>query len=213
MREAPRAIIVTPPRKKWQRQKLWTLTVRTTATLLLVIFITVSLHGHWPLALALTCGGLGFWWLDELWQRRCEWREILEDVDAMPYREFLLYASELLRIQGYNVLQNDNLSPHQAALLLSRGKMHVACWIQHERHSVEVKMIAEAAAALQANEGWRVMLLSSQRVTLRSWYRLRREGCIVINRDRLAHLVTQYRRGHRVFAFPRTEKTGLRRRK
>src|SRR5882724_1347032 len=142
MREAPRAMIVTRPRKKWQGQKLWTLTVRTTATLLLVIFITVSLHGHWPLALALTCGGLGFWWFDELWQRRCERLEILEDVDAMPYREFLLYASELLRIQGYSVLQNYNLNPQQAALLLSRGKIHVACWIQHEHHAVGVKMIA-----------------------------------------------------------------------
>ena len=213
MREAPRAIIVSPPRKKWQGQKLWTLTVRITATLLLIIFITVSLHGHWPLALALTCGGLGFWWLDEIWQRRCERLEILEDVDAMPYQEFLLYARELLRTQGYSVLQNDDALGPQAALLLLRGKIHVACWLQHERHVVGEKMMTEAAAAVRANNGWRVMLLSSQRLTLRTWYRLRREGCIIINRDRLADLVTQYRRGHRVFTFPCTEKTGLRRRK
>jgi hypothetical protein len=98
------------------------------------------------------------------------------------------------------------------SLIIAR-KDPVACWLQHERHVVGVRMMTEAAAALRANDGWRVMLLSSQRLPLRSWYRLRREGCIIINRDRLANLVTQYRRGHRVFTFPCTEKTRLRRRK
>lgn len=213
MLEAPRAIVVTPPRKKWQRQNLWTLTVQITATLLLVVFITVSLHGHWPLALALTCGGLGFWWLDDFWQRRCERLEILEDVDAMSYREFVVYASELLAAQGYSVLRSDGASGPQADLLLSRGKACFACWLQHGSHSLGAAMVVEAAATVQACDGWHAMLVSSQRLTLSSWYRMRQKGCVLINRDRLASLVAQYRRGHRVFAFSREEKTRLRGRK
>jgi hypothetical protein len=213
MLEAPRTIIVTPPRKTWQGQNMWPPMVRITAALLLIVFVTASLHGHWPLTLALTGASLGFWRLNELWRRRGERLEILEDVDAMPYRKFVLYVAELLRAQGYTVLSSDYTDGPQADLLLSRGRVSMACWLQHGRQPVGVERVVRAAATVQTYAGWRAMLLSSQRLTLRNWYRVRWGGCLLIDRDRLARLIAQHRRGHRVIALPREEKTRLRRRK
>ncbi len=213
MLEAPHAVTVSPLRKKWQGQRVWPSTMRITAALLLVVFVTISLHGHWRLALAVLSCSVGFWRLNELWHRRRERLAILKNVDAMPYREFVAYAGELLHTQGYSVLSSDSTGGPQADLLLSRGKGYIACWVLHGPRSAEVGMIARAAATVQAYEGWSAMLLASQRLTLRDWCRVCWARSMVVNRDRLARLVVQHRRGHRVITLPRKEKPKLRRRK
>jgi hypothetical protein len=187
--------------------------VKITATLVLVVFVTVSLHGHWPLALTLVGCGIGFWWLSDVWQRYCERMEVLEEVDAMSASEFAQYAAELLRAQGYTLITNGRAAKPPADLLLSRGKESVACWLYHDRGPVRVEVVARAAATVQAWNGWQALVFASRRFTVTAWYRARRERCMLSDRNSLANLVAQFRRGHRVIAFPYKEKTGLRGRK
>ncbi len=209
-----RVTFVAPASRRWawrRNFKLWLLKI--TATLVLVIFVTVSLHGHWPLALALVCCGLGFWWLNEIWQRYCDRMEILEDVDQMTTSEFRAYAAELLRAQGYTLGSHGCATQPPADLVLARGKESIACWVYHGRGPVRVECVAKATATVHSWHGWRSMVFSSQRFTLTAWYRARREGCLISSRRSLASLVTQHRRGHRVIAFPHAETMKLRNRK
>lgn len=213
MGDPSRVTFVTPASGKWSGRNLKPWLLKITATLVLVIFVTVSLHGHWPLALALVCCSLGFWWLNDIWQRYCDRMEILEDVDQMTAEEFRSYAAELLRTQGYTLSPHSRATQIPADLLLARGAESIACWVYHGHGPVRVEFVAKATAAVQAWAGWRFMVFSSRRFTLTAWYRARREGCLVSNRSSLASLVTQYRRGHRVLAFPYAEMVKLRSRK
>jgi hypothetical protein len=213
MHNLPRAIVVAPPSKKWQGKRWWPSLMRLTATLLLIVFVTLSLHGHWPRALTLLLLSFTGWRLNELWRRRGDRLAILKEIETMPQREFVVYIGELFRAQGYAVLSSDFANSVQADLLLSRGQGAMACWVLHGRRSDGVKMVARAAATVRVYDGWRPMLLSSRRLTLLEWYRLRRTQCVVIHRERLAQLMMQQRRGHRVITLPREEKPKLRRRK
>jgi hypothetical protein len=208
-----RVTFVSPSSRRWWKRNLKPWLVKITATLVLVVFVTVSLHGHWPLALALVFCGLGFWWLNELWQRYCERMEVLEEVDSMSASEFAHYAAELLRAQGYALIPSGHTAKPPAHLLLSRGKESIACWLHHGRGPVRVEVVARATATVQAWDGWRAMVFASQWFTLTAQYRARREGCLLSSRNQLANLVAQYRRGHRVIAFPLEEASKLRGRK
>src|SRR5262249_3240023 len=121
--------------------------------------------------------------------------------------------AELLRAQGYIVQKRTLATGPQADLLLSRGKECIACWLYQGERRVRLEAVARAAAMSQVSRGWRTMVLSSQWFTPAAQYRARREGCVMIDREALASMVVQYRRGHRVIAFSREEVTGLRGRK
>lgn len=213
MSDFSRVTLLTPSSTRWQGRNFKRWLVKITATLVLVVFVTVSLHGHWPLALTLVLCGIGFWWLNELWQRYCERMEVLEEVDSMSSSEFAQYAAELLCAQGYALIPSGRAAKPPANLLLSRGKESLACWLQHGRGPVRVEIVARAAATVQVWDGWRAMVFASQRFTLTAWYRARREGCLLSSRNHLANLVAQYRHGHRVIVFPLEEATKLRGRK
>jgi hypothetical protein len=208
-----RVTFLAPSSTPWRKKNLKPWLIKVTATLVLVVFATVSLHGHWPLALALVCCGIGFWWVNDVWQHYCERMDMLEEVDAMTSSEFTQYAAELLRTQGYSLVTAGRVAKPPADLLLSRGKESVACWIHHKRSPVPVELVARATATAQAWPGWRAMVFASQRCTAAAWYRARREGCLFSNRSSLANLVAQHRRGHRVIAFPYEETARLRSRK
>lgn len=210
MPDPSRVTFVEPAAKRWQGRKFKSWLVKITATVVLVVFVTVSLHGHWPLALALICCGLGFWWLNEVWRRYCERMEVLEEVDSMSSSEFAQYAAELLRTQGYTPVTSGRTTQPPADLLLSRGKESIACWLYHGRGPVRVEVVAKAAATMHSWKDWQTIVFASQRFTVAAWYRARREGCVLSNRDRLATLVSQHQRGHRVLAFPYEETTRLR---
>jgi restriction system protein len=211
MPDSLHSIVVPTAPKRWQGKK--TLAMKMTAVFLLVVFLTVSLHGNWRLALMLLSACAGLWWLKTLWRRYGAREEILADVDAMSVEEFLRYAGELLRAQGYSVAMRGKRSGPAADLLLSRGKENFACWIQHGGRSTGSEVIAKAVAAARPHRGWRALVVSSRPCTLRAASLARREGCILIHRGGLANMVTQYRKGHRVITFPVQEKTDLRGRK
>ena len=203
--------IVTPASRRWQRKK--SLVMKITAVFLLVVFVTVSLHGNWRVALLLLCTGAGIWWFASLWRRYDDREETLVEVDAMSAEEFVHYVRELLLAQGYSVLTVGKRHGPPADLLLSQGKENVACWVQHSGRTTDAEMVAGAVAMTQAYRGWRVMVVSSRPCTLSARVRAQREGCLLIHRGGLANLVTQYRKGHKVIAFPFEEKANLRGRK
>jgi len=187
--------------------------MKFTAVLLLIVFVTVSLHGNWRVALLLLCAGAGIWWSASLWRRYGEREETLVDVDAMSAEEFVRYVRDLLLAQGYAVLTLGKRHGPPADLLLSQGKENVACWVQHRGRATDADMVAGAVAIIQAHRGWRAMVVSSRPCTLSARVRAQREGCVLIHRGGLASMVTQYRKGHKVIAFPFEEKTNLRGRK
>ncbi|MBI3248383.1 MAG: restriction endonuclease [Deltaproteobacteria bacterium] len=211
--ELSRSTLVAPPRKGWRETGWKAAGVKATAAVVLLTFLTVLFHGNWQLASALVGSGLGLWWLNETWQHYCRSMDILDEVQGMTFLEFAAYATELLRSQGYVVVKSGRLSGPQADLLLLRGQDPVACWFLHGRQPVRVESIAAAAAAVQSHKEWRALVVSSQRLTLSAWSRARREHCLIIPRARLAVMITQYRRGHRVLTFPVEEATRLRGRK
>ncbi|MGE0682749.1 MAG: restriction endonuclease [Candidatus Binatia bacterium] len=203
--------IITPTPRRRQERKVTMMKV--TAAFLLVVFLTVSLHGNWRLALGLLCICAALWWLRNVWRHYREREELLADVDAMSAEEVSRYIGELLRVQGYSVSTRGKRGGPVADLLLSRGKEDFACWIQHSGRSTDAEMIAKAAAAVQAHPRWRAMVVSSRSCSLNVYSLARREGCILIHRSGLANMVAQYRSGHRVITFPFEEKARLRGRK
>src|SRR5262245_36901135 len=132
--ESSRSIIIPTSARWWRRMRLRTVLLRIIAAFVLMTFLTVLLHGNWPLALLLIGSCAGLWLLREEWQHRREREEVLADIDAMSSTEFLRYASELLRAQGYSVQRSGATVSPPADLLLSRGKEFIACWLyQGER--------------------------------------------------------------------------------
>ena len=211
MPEPIRLTAVTPASRRWQRKK--SLLMKSTAVLLLVVFITVSLHGNWRVALLLLCVGAGLWWVKNLWRRYNDREETLVDVDAMSTEEFVRYVRELLLAQGYSVLTIGKKQGPPADLLLSLGKEHIACWVQHSGRSTDVEIVEQAIAATRIPGDWRAMVVSSRPCTLNARARARRDGCVLIHRGGLANMVTQHRKGHKVIAFSFEEKANLRGRK
>ena len=213
MRNSSRPTSIAPLHKRWQGAGLKVVGVKITAAFVLLTFLTMLFHGNWPLALMLVSSGIGFWWLNDVWQRRCERLEVLADMQDMSASKFTQYAAELLRAQGYAVLNRNAASGSQEDLVLTRGKEYIACWLHYGSRPARTETVAKAVAGVQARAGWRAMVLSSRRFTVSAWYRARREGCMLITPDTLANMITQYRRGHRVIAFPREEAADLRDRK
>ena len=187
--------------------------MKITAVLLLAVFVTVSLHGNWRVALLLLCAGAGMWWLKSLWRRYSDREETLVNVDDMSVEEFSRYVRELLQAQGYSVFALGKRKGPSADLFFSLGKEHFACWVQHRGRATDVEMVARAVAMTQAHHGWRAMIVSSRPCTVSARIRAQREGCVLIHRGGLANLVTQYRKGHKVIAFSVEEKAHLRGRK
>jgi len=203
--------VVPTTRKRWQGKK--TLVMKMTAVFLLVVFVTISLHGNWRLALVLLCACAGLWWIMGVWRHYRTREDILADVDAMSVEEFRRYVIELLRVQGYLVSARGKRNGPPADLLVSRGKEDFACWIQHHGRSTDAEMIARVVATTRIHHGWRALVVSSKPCMLNAFSLARREGCVLIHRGGLANMVAQHRSGHRVIPFPVEEKSDLRRRK
>jgi len=213
MNERAHSTIIMASRKGWRDRTARTLIVKGTAAFLLLVFATILLHGNWPAALLWVSGGLGLWGLSEIVRQSRGRAEILGDVEAMSEEQFLVYAADLLRTQGYVIhkaVRSDNL---HIDLLLNRGRMSFACRLQRQGRRIGMRVVAEALTGMAAYRCSRAMVLTTQRVTLPARIVARRTRCVLIDRVVLANLVVQYRRGHRVLSFPQKETTGLRWRK
>jgi hypothetical protein len=194
----------------WVGRNTRPLIIKGTAAFLLLVFATVSLHGNWPVALLWVSGGTGLWGLCATLQRRRERALILQDVEAMTDAEFLRYAADLLRAQGYTVHQ---VGRSAEDLLLARGRENLVCQLRRQPGRVGEGTVKGVLTAMRAYGCGRAMILANQLFTRRARRLARREGCVLIDRKGLASLVAQYRQGHRVLAFDREEVLGLRRRK
>lgn len=203
-------IIVSAPRRRQGKKMVM---MKITAAFLLLVFLTVSLHGNWRLTLGLLCVCAGVWWFRNVWRRYREREAILAEVDAMSVEEFLHYVGDLLCAQGYSVSARGKRGGPPADLLLSHGKENFACWVQHRGRSTGAEIIAKAAAIVQMHPEWHAMVVSSRPCTVNASSLARRVGCVLIQRGGLANMVTQYRSGHRVIAFSLAEKADLRGRK
>jgi hypothetical protein len=213
MQERSRPAIVVAPRKAWSSKNTRALTIKGIAAFLLLVFATVSLHGNWPVALLWVGGGIGLWGVFDALRRRREHAIILHDVDTMTDQKFLRYAADLLHAQGYSVHAVDRALDPRVDLFLSRAGETFACRLQRQPRRVGVRVVIEVLAAQQAHRCERAMLVANQLFTYSARSLARRKGCVLIDRERLANLVTQYRQGHRVLTFHREETPGLRRRK
>src|SRR5690242_3628582 len=109
------------------------LSLRVIAGVVLLAFMTVALHGNWVLALVLVGGGLGGWQLSEIVRRRCEREAVLRDVAALTASDFHRYAANLLRAQGYGVLNTAQTDESQGDLLLMYRDENFACRVLHAR--------------------------------------------------------------------------------
>src|SRR5439155_22868160 len=103
MQERSRSTTVVKPRKVWVGRNTRPLIIRGTAASLLLVFTTVSLHGHWPVVLLWVSGGTGLWGLLAAVRRRRARALILQDVEGMTDEGLLLFAAGVLRAHGMTV--------------------------------------------------------------------------------------------------------------
>ena len=89
--------------EKSRLRKRHPLSFRAVASVLLLVFVTMALHGNCLLALSLICGGLVAWQLAAALQRRRAREVVLQEVAALTDSEFLHFTADLLRAQGYGV--------------------------------------------------------------------------------------------------------------
>jgi len=194
-------------------RKRYPLSVRAIAGVLLLVFATMVLHGNWLLALMLICGGLGVWRLAEALQR-CRDREVvLQAIETQTDSEFLRFAAELLRAQGYGVLKTGHLDDSHGNLLVMYRDESLACRVLRARCRLSKAETVRTLAQMKLYGCKGSMLLTNRVVSPRAARFARRVGCLIIDRTELARLILQYRQGHRVYAFQREETTKLRRRK
>jgi HJR/Mrr/RecB family endonuclease len=206
----PQRVVVTKVRSgKRTRVALY----QGTALFLVVVFATIILHGNWRVALLIVSGGIGLWYLTEDIQRYRQRLSILQDVDTMDNAEFRRYVSELLRAQGYIVHQADRPADQRVDFLLMRGGETIACRLQRQSRRVGREAIAKAVAGARAHGCKRAMVITNHLFTFLASRMARQTNCVLIDRETLAGLVSQYRQGHRVLAFHREETTGLRKRR
>jgi restriction system protein len=213
MKGRPRSPVVVTQQKTRVKKSLRALGIRVTAALLLFVFATIFLRGNWLVALFVTGGGI---WLWSVLAARRKWHAraaVLHDVDAMDDGQFVAYAAELLKVQGYTVHKATRSADWHADLLLTRGKTHLLCRLHHQAGRVDRKTVVGALAAMHAHGCTRAMVVANQPFTRAARYFARQNDCVLIDREGLANLVLQYRQGHRVLAFPREEAAGIRRRK
>lgn len=210
MQERARSIMVI---EKPQLQKHRPLGMRAIASLLLVVFVTVALHGDWRMALSLITAGVGVWQFAEALRRYREREAVLHDLAKLPDGEFLSYTADLLRSQGYGVLKVGQASDSHGNLLLMYGDRSIACRVLRASRYLGKPELVRTLARMKLY-GCKGSMVVTNRVV--SWSAARfaqRVGCLVIDRDELVRLVGQYRQGHRVYTFQRQEMTKLRRRK
>lgn len=209
---SPSRVVVAPwTARPGQSVRTWV--VKGTATLLLLVFATVFLHGNWPVALFWVSSGIGLWGLLDIVRRQRERAAILQDVEAMPDGAFLRYAADLLRAQGYGVHTAGRAPEPRVDLLLTQGKDHFVCRLQRQRRRVGKEVVTGALAAMETHGCGRAIVLANQPFSYTARRLAHRTGCGLIDREALATLVVQHRQGHRVLAFHREETARLRRRK
>lgn len=194
-----------------QKKGVRVVTLKVTAALVLVAFTTVVLHGNWVLAVVLIGGGIGTWKLYEEQRRRRQRLSLLQEMETRSEGEFLRSVTDLLRAQGYGILKARQADTRRADLLLMmRGDESVACRLLRGR--VTAEEIGKTLTAMRLHGCQRSMVITSRTVTLSARYVARQSGCVVIDRWDLAHLIMQYRQGHRVYAFQHAEaRTSVRR--
>jgi len=213
MKERARSTIIMSPRKGWRERTVRTLIIKGTAAFLLLVFATIFLHGNWPVALLWVSVGIGLWGLSEVIRQRRERMEILADVDAMSEEEFLRYATDLLRTQGYSVHKTVRSGAPYIDLLLNRGGISFACRLQRRGRRVGMSVVNETLTGMKAYGCERAMVFTLWWFSLPARLLARRGYCVLIDRTDVVNLVVQHRRGHRVLAFHREETAGLRRRR
>ena len=201
--------IVEKPRLR----KRYPLSFRAVAGVLLLIFATMALHGNWLLALMLICGGLGVWQFAEALQCRRDREIVLQDVVTQTDHEFLRFAADLLRTQGYGVLKTGQPDDSQGNLLVMYGDESLACRVMRARRRLNKTEISRVLAQMKLYGCKGSMILTNRAVSWGAARFARRVGCLLIDRNDLVRLVLQYRQGHRVYTFQREETTKLRRQK
>ena len=212
--QKPARLTITARKTSTGNNATRVLVMKGTAVLLLFVLATILLHGNWLAALTWMSGGLGLWVLWSAAQHRHQRATILSEVDAMPAEEFLPYAADLLRAQGYLVQKAGRPLDHRVDLLLTRGKESLVCRLQRQQTKVGADVVADVLTGAQTHRRGRAMVLTNQMFTYRARSLARREGCVLIDRENLADLVAQYRQGHRVLAFHREgEATSMRKRR
>lgn len=177
--------------------------IKGTAIFLLFVFVTSALQGNWVGALVWMGGGLGIWIVWKSYTRQRERSERLHELDTMSDAEFSRHAADLLRAQGYEVTPLVRSSPAGADFLLTRSaERRLGRVFRHTRQLAD-DVVLEALTAGHAQGCDGALVLANQPFSLRARTLARREDCILIDRETLATLVTQYRQGHRVLAFQR----------
>jgi hypothetical protein len=213
MQQHSRSRTVVTPRQGWAGRSPRAALLKGTAAVLLIVFAISFLQGNWPVLLLCVGGGIGLWGVYDVRRRQRTRVSVLAEVDAMSDETFLDYVADLLRAQGYLVQPAAPAEEGGGALFLTRGKETVFCrlWRQSEQAGAEV--LTEALATTKAYSCAHTMVLATG--SFSSWARTvaAREGCVLIDCDALATLVSQYRQGHRVLAFRREEPLRARRRK
>ena len=199
--------------EKPRLQKRRTLSFRAIAGVLLLVFVTMALHGNWLLALALISSGLGVWKLSEALQRRGARETVLQDVEVLTNSEFLRFVTDLLRAQGYGVLKASQPNDAQGNLLVIHGDESLACRVLRAHRRLGKAEVASTLARMKLYSCKGSMILTNRPVSWRAARFARRVGCLMIDRTELVRLILQYRQGHRVYTFQRQEVTKLRRRK
>jgi hypothetical protein len=203
--------ILTIESPQLKKQRPWGM--RAIAGVLLVVFVTMVLHGNWRLALTLIVGGSGVWWLLATIRR---WRErdvILQEIVRLSDHSFLTYTADLLRAQGYGVLKVGQAGDAHGNLLLLHGDRSIACRVLRDGHYLGKSAMERILARMKLYGCKGSMVVTDRVVTWSATRFAQRVGCIVIDRDELIRLVGQYRQGHRVYTFQRQEAAKLRRRK
>jgi hypothetical protein len=187
--------------------------VRAVAGVVLLVFVTMVLHGNWLLAVVLICGGFGVWQLTEALQRRHEREAVLRDVLTQTDDEFLRFAAELLRAQGYGVLKTGHVDDSRGNLLVMYGNESFACRVLRARRRLYKAEVARILAHMKLYGCKGSLILTNRAASWGAAQFARRVGCLLIDGNELVRLILQYRQGHRVYAFQREEATKIRRHK
>jgi hypothetical protein len=187
--------------------------VRAVAGVVLLVFATMVLHGNWLLALVLICGGGGAWQLTKMLQQRRQREAVLRDVLRQTDDEFLGFAADLLRAQGYGVLKTGHVDDSRGNLLVMYGNESFACRVLRSRRRLYKTEIVHLLAQMKLYGCKGALILTNRVVSRGAAHFARRVGCVLIDGNALARLILQYRQGHRVYTFQREETAKLRRHK
>ena len=187
------------------RKQTRTLVFKGTALFLLFIFVTGLLQGNWVSALVWMSGAIGIWVVWQTWRHQRKQTERLHGLDTMPEADFVRYAAELLRAQGYQVHSAPAASSNE--LLLTRGTEQRVCRLQRSKRRIGEDVVIQAVSRMEAHGCQGAMVLANQAFSLRARTLARRENCILIDRATCLSLMAQYQHGHRVLAFERPRET------